>query len=344
MEALRAARSLALLFLAAVAASDVAAQTDELRSPLPSHLPLGVEACFGRVYDRDHLTKHPRQRVTSFHVFRDFTPDMTREAQPETAEEMRKNDGTDGRVTVDAYVRFRDRAGLFWNSLSCAKEDGGKVRCSIDCDGGSFFLRPASQGLQLENQGFVVVGGCGASEDETLQQDVVKPGADDKVFRLDRLPLAVCTQLREAQKPAWAKLGAPIRARIATDNPVCFVRDYDADHLAKHPQQAVRRIAVTKPRRAAGDDRDPVSPELIFRVQLKNGQRFEGKSFCAPESYAYACPAKESDLEFHLLRAGDDHITVRDRRSALPALFKTRLGADDKSFRLRAAPAEACAF
>jgi hypothetical protein len=28
------------------------------------------EACFGRVYDRAHLARHPNQQVTSLHIFR----------------------------------------------------------------------------------------------------------------------------------------------------------------------------------------------------------------------------------------------------------------------------------
>ena len=51
-------------------------------SPLPSHLPLKTEACFGKAFDAEHLKQNPKQRVTRFHVFRDFTADMTTEEEP----------------------------------------------------------------------------------------------------------------------------------------------------------------------------------------------------------------------------------------------------------------------
>ncbi len=45
------------------------AQDDEKKeSPLPSHLPLKTEMCFGRAYDAAHLSAHPKQRVTSFYL------------------------------------------------------------------------------------------------------------------------------------------------------------------------------------------------------------------------------------------------------------------------------------
>ncbi len=45
-------------------AMSCAASAQERASCLPRHLPLGQEACFGRVYDAAHLRKHPKQRVT----------------------------------------------------------------------------------------------------------------------------------------------------------------------------------------------------------------------------------------------------------------------------------------
>jgi hypothetical protein len=337
MRALFAASAFAMLATASAVAQDGARM-----SPLPRHLPLGVEACFGRSYDAAHLARHPRQRVASFHVFRDFTPDPTQETEPETAAQMRQDDGTEGRVNVSAYVRFRDKPGVFWNLLSCSRQGKDGAFCAIDCDGGSFNLKAAGDDLLLENKGFVVVGGCDASEDESAQPEFVKPGADDRTFRLQRQPVAACVQQREAHKPAWAKLGPPIRARISTDAAVCFVAEYDAAHLASHPGQTVQRVAVLKRPRAAGDTRDALSPELVFRFDLKDRRKLENTSFCAPDSYAYTCPAKSGDKEFMLTRAGAEHIMLRDKHGALAAFLGAKLGADDRTFRLKAMPASAC--
>jgi hypothetical protein len=77
-----------------------AAQDEKRQSPLPTHLPLGKEICYGRVYDAVHLKAHPKQRVTSFHLFRDFTPDANKEKLQETREALIAGDGSDGGVVA----------------------------------------------------------------------------------------------------------------------------------------------------------------------------------------------------------------------------------------------------
>lgn len=331
----------------ATLAMSCAAAAQERASPLPEHLPLGQEACFGRVYDAAHLKKHPKQRVTAFHLFRDFTPDPNKETPQEARETLVADDG-DGGIRVTAYVRFRDRPGLFFNGLHCGSSlNGDKVRCGIDCDGGGFFLKGAAKSLLLENQGFVVVGGCGASEEEEENTDVVKPGADDKVFRLDPLPAAQCRALEDSRKPTWAALGAPLRERLNRDDAVCFSRTYDAAHLKAHPQQTVRRISVLKVKGEKPGADDFPAYKLVFRAELKNGKTVEKETTCAPDQYAYACTrdeAMDTARDFYLTRAGKDHVMLRDRRGVLGKMFDVELGSDDRIFKLQQSPAEACTF
>ena len=101
----------------------------------------------------------------------------------------------------------------------------------------------------------MVVGGCGASEDEQENEEYVAPGADDKVFRLDPKPFAACMAERAAMAPAFAKLGKPLRVRFKENETLCFSRSYDAAHLAAHPKQTVKRIAVLKTRDSKADPR-----------------------------------------------------------------------------------------
>jgi hypothetical protein len=314
-------------------------------SPLASHLPLGTAACFGRVYDASHLQRHPKQRVTSFHLFRDFAIDPGAEYVVATREQLIADDGTNGTVPVNAFVRFRDRPGLFYNALICTRS-GDTVRCGVECDGGGFKLRASGPALLIENEGFVVVGGCGASDDEQEQSDFVAPGDDDRVFRLDPQQVGECAALREALKPSWARLGAPLRVRLDRDETVCFSRRYGADHLGRHPGQSVRHIAVVKP--AGGRPmQDAGAYRLTFRVELTDGRRFEKTTTCQPSKYAYGCthdPALDAQEDFYLTRSGERHIMLRDRKGKLADLFGARLGADDRMFRLEAAPASTCAF
>jgi hypothetical protein len=333
--------------LLCVGAAHVARGQEEKSTPLPSHLPLGVEACFGRVYDAQHLKSHPRQRVTSFHIFRDFTPDPNWEMEQNTREEMIAVDGDNGYVNVTAFIRFRDRKSVFSNMLSCRRADGGKVFCGIDCDGGSFNLRPSgASSLLVENNGFVVVGGCGGNEEEQDRPEFVAPGADDKTFRLDKQPIAQCVALRQAQAPAWAKLGKPLRLRLDKARATCHARTYDAAHLRAHPQQNVRRIAVLNPAKEQPAKDDEPNYQFVFRVEMKDGQTFEGRGNCAPDRYAYICnplnPGNDAH-EFYLTRAGEA-IMLRDRKGVLAESLGAEFGTDDRMFRLQLAPESACTF
>jgi hypothetical protein len=316
-------------------------------SPLPSHLPLKTEACFGKAYDAEHLRQNPKQRVTRFHLFRDFTVDQTAESPPLSASEFLEQDGEGGDVGLMAYVGFRDKPGVFTNWLGCRKgREGQGVRCGVECDGGGFKISGRGPALLVENEGFVVTGGCGANEDDHERRDFVQPGEADRQFVLDPLPLAQCTAIRDALKPAWAKLGTPIRERLARNDAVCFSRSYDAAHLAKHPQQTVKRIAVLKPR-GGKMLYDAHIYELTFSVELKNGRKLIKRTTCQPSKYAYGCthdPRLDTVDDFYLTRAGDSAIMLRDKRARLEKLFGAALGADDRTFKLSASPTDACRF
>lgn len=339
------AAALALQPVSVFAQSSVV--TEEKSSPLASHLPLRKEACFGRVYDARHLASHPKQRVTSLFLFRDFSVDTNAEYTPDDPQSLRDADGEYDRVNLSAYVRLRNRKGVYSNSFSCGRADGGGVSCSIDCDGGSFRLKPAGASLDLTNEGFVVVGGCGGSEEDNDNPVSVRPGADDRTFRLTPQPLNACIAERDAQKPAFAALGKPLRVRLSTAEPRCFARSYDAGHLAAHGSQQVRRIAVFKARDDARKDDDAPGFKLSFRVERRDGKTFEKAAECVPDNYVYACTSPsdaDGAREFYLSRAGENDIMLRDPRRVLPALLGTSLGADDKSFKLTQGDDSACRF
>lgn len=324
-------------------ASPTSAQ--ESKPPLPSHFPAGKEVCFGRVYGETHLKLRPGQTVTSLHIFRDLDPDQNTEDEPQTREELLKNDG-DGGVNISAYVRFKNRKGIFWNTLNCSKSaDGHVTRCSIDCDGGSFDLQPRQQSLLLTNNGFVLVGGCGASDEESENPVFFSPGADDKVFRLEPLPLAQCTAIKEALRPAYAKMGMPLRVRFETNEAACYSRSYDDAHLKKNPQQTVKRIALLKPTGGKDVHKDAPGYDLAFRIETRDGRKFTQTAKCYPDRYAYTCPVKaehDTAKDFYVTRAGDTALMIRDRAGKLSDFFGTKLGTDDRTFRLNASAASAC--
>jgi hypothetical protein len=93
----------------------------------------------------------------------------------------------------------------------------------------------------LYNHGFRVLGGCGQEAEGTDWVDF-SPGEDDRVFKLESMPVAACRV--EEQRAMPIRPGKPLRERFRHDEVFCFGRDYDAAHLANHPQQEVASIPV----------------------------------------------------------------------------------------------------
>ena len=198
---------------------------------------------------------------------RDFTPDNNAESEPQSREEMLDADGSDGNIGVTAYLRLRDRKGVYSNHFAAGATTRAAYSAASTVTAAASWREPSGNSLLIENQGFVVVGGCGASDEDNENPVSIRPGADDKTFRLDKQPLDQCTALRDAQKPAWAKLGPPLRERFAKDGALCLTRDYDAAHLASHPQQTVKRIAVFKSRGRQAARAAAVQSHLPRRAQ-----------------------------------------------------------------------------
>jgi hypothetical protein len=346
----------------------VASAAAQTREPL---LTADQEACFGRVYDRQHLTSHPSQKVTGIHIFRP----LGERPEAENRQATRRDDAIkqfreNGEAEVQALVTFRDRKGYFYNWLTCGKESKEGMSCHIACDGGSFRLeREAAGTALLTNNGFVLVGGCG--EDVEATQEVhFSPGKDDKTFRLEQKAVAVCRA--EEQKARPIRPGRPLRERFREDEAFCFGRDYDVAHLAKHPQQKVASIRVG--RLAPSEERRdknlvqtwPDGVKLSVSLTLKAGSaRRALKYACDPKEASWECAAESNEDArstcdgnyFHLARGGEsDDIVLINRREGLPIAaacqprpegassddHQTPTRSDDKTFRLTRMPIEAC--
>jgi hypothetical protein len=328
------------------------------------------EACFGRVYDRAHLASHPQQKVTSFHVLRALGGRPGAENwRPGEREEDIKRFREDGQSNVSAFVAFRDRRGTYWNMLSCEKENRDGLRCAVDCDGGSFTLKSVSASAALlTNNGFVLVGGCG-DEVEEGREVFLDPGKDDKTFRLDRKPVAVCRA--EEGKALPIPAGKPLRERFKDDEAFCFGSDYDAAHLASHPRQLIASLRVARldpaKEEKEGDPNDNpwwFNVKLDLALTLRSGSATERAQYaCLPTAANWECrrhrPDEEhnacNDRSIHLVRGPDNDILVQNRNSGLPidkecetakdsGQFPTKplTRSDDKLFRLTRMPVAAC--
>jgi hypothetical protein len=75
---------------------------------------------------------------------------------------------------------------------------GKKIHCGVECDGGGVDVErdPKTGGLTISFDKLIprirMTVGCDGDEDDTVD---LTPGADDKVFRLEKASLSACRSL-----------------------------------------------------------------------------------------------------------------------------------------------------
>lgn len=142
-------------------------------------------ACFVRSYDAEHLAKHPKQKVAAMKLL------VSAENPP------------DEKVTNYSFrlgVKFRHRSGQFDSSGSCnhvmAEDAPGEIRlgCGVDCDGGGI-----QTALSKDDRSAVVrIERVRIWQNSKLDDDAehsLEAGADDGIFRLDRVDNKECASL-----------------------------------------------------------------------------------------------------------------------------------------------------
>src|SRR5262249_35605416 len=147
-------------------------------------------ACFVRVYDSDHLARHPLQKVSAMKLL------VTGEHMPE---DKALN------YSFRLGVKFRRRPGDFDSSGDCGHgrlpenaSDKAQLGCGVDCDGGGITveLTPDAKST-LVRLDSIRIWRNNKPEDEGLN---LEGGADDRVFRLDRARLEDCKALVHDRK------------------------------------------------------------------------------------------------------------------------------------------------
>jgi hypothetical protein len=142
-------------------------------------------ACFVRVYDRVHLARHPLQKVTAMKLL------MTAEKDPDAAAPS---------YSFRMGVSFTKRPGNFDSSGECsaamaAIAGAGKAQfgCGVDCDGGGISIEMTREDkATLVRLDRIRIWRNNKPEEEGLD---MSGGADDRVFRLDRVKLDECKSL-----------------------------------------------------------------------------------------------------------------------------------------------------
>jgi len=143
-------------------------------------------ACFTRVYDPAHLAAHPKQKVNAMKLL------MTSENDEETKAPQ---------LSFRLGLRYRTRSGNFDSSGGCGHAHIGedtkgqlRINCSVDCDGGgiSIGMTPDNKSAMLYVERVRIWRNNQPDEEAS---DSLVGGADDRVFRLDRIALSECASL-----------------------------------------------------------------------------------------------------------------------------------------------------
>jgi hypothetical protein len=151
-----------------------------------------IHACFSRGYDAGHLAQHPRQNVRTMLLLVTGNSDS----------------GSGPSYALGLGVTFRRSGAHFESAGNCGSihdtsDVGGSAdvaHCGVDCDGGSIdvaikdansVLVSIPQGARLWRAG---------SEEDNPGNARKRFGADDKVFRLDRVALTQCLRLAGNRK------------------------------------------------------------------------------------------------------------------------------------------------
>ena len=147
-------------------------------------------ACFMRRYDAEHLAQHPKQKVAAMKLLV--------EAEIPDGE-------TQLAYSFKLGVKFRHRAGDFQSFGYCnhavADDKSGDIRfaCGVDCEGGGINVALSKD----DNSGIVrlqriVLWKGNDPRDEA--SDALEAGADDRIFRLDRVENSECGSLLTDRK------------------------------------------------------------------------------------------------------------------------------------------------
>jgi hypothetical protein len=150
-----------------------------------------IHACFSRVYDTGHLAQHPQQNVRTMLL-------------------LVKGDSDSGGPSygLRVGVTFR-KSGVHFesagdcNSIHDNTDAGGSAdvaHCGVDCDGGSIdvAIKDAKSVLVSIPDG-ARIWRPGNDEGEPGNSRK-RFGADDKVFRLDKVALTQCLRLADDNK------------------------------------------------------------------------------------------------------------------------------------------------
>jgi len=175
----------------------------EYRGPdyfkLKALLPPGPDAalCFARSYGAEHLSQHPKQKVTELILSLRYVA----LGEDEATLVAKQDGGTEKqyfRYDFTLAAKVKDRGPTLYASGDCASAEG--IGCGVDCDGGGIAIEPVpgrDDAILVRLERIRMTLGCGEGEAVDLEGD-----ADDKLFKLTKAPRPICDSMQaDAEKP-----------------------------------------------------------------------------------------------------------------------------------------------
>ena len=171
-----------------------AAQTPRANQTIAAFMPAtpGQRACYTRSYDAEHLRAHPKQRVTAMTFFlRAVGYDANGDRW--ILDPAKKFERVEYQFALSVTQRGSKRS----LAASGYCPDNKDALCIRECDGGGATLEKVADADALMIRlmdGGIRLAGCAESKATWL-----KPGADDKVFRLEKAAPEQCAALEKAE-------------------------------------------------------------------------------------------------------------------------------------------------
>jgi len=146
-----------------------------------------TSACFMRSYDAAHLARHPKQTVSAMRMLI-------------SAEKLEGDESLSYAFKLGA--KFRDRKGDYASAMDCGyaymsevKREGVRVSCKESCEGGGIEIALAPDGKAVIVKLDSINLWLADNPQDADAQFALNGGADDKVFRLERVDNELCRSL-----------------------------------------------------------------------------------------------------------------------------------------------------
>jgi len=272
--------------------------------PLDDVFPKKSGVCWGRVYDDSHLGKNPTQAVRALYMGVGVQGDnLERSAEDAAAAvdpELPRN------VTAQIYVEPRS-GEMIAGDVECSDTSASiscKAKLGVSGDNPATALRLQRVGMQLQvnttaKQWPLLPFLDQISRPDPTLSSVVKIGADDRVFRLDRLPTARCVEIERRYAGALTDNNQPsILSRVKR---AASSRDPKARALCLRSVDAPDGGGDKKPTLRLSLDTGKYDwpaevDEFTFRVtQSISEARAVSSLSCKARTYAWRCEWHTTD-------------------------------------------------